>query len=150
MYSLAENRKITEAGVAFRSHVDGSSHVFTPESVIDIQRQIGADIIMAFDECTPYPCEYGYALSSMELTHQWLTRCIRRMGETGAAYGYDQALFPIVQGSTYKDLRTRSAFAGARAGSVLTRSASARAERSRTTGSLAPRASIRPAATPQG
>lgn len=109
VYSLAENRKITEAGVAFRSHVDGSSHVFTPESVIDIQTQIGADIIMAFDECTPYPCEYGYALSSMELTHQWLTRCIRRMGETDAAYGYDQALFPIVQGSTYKDLRARSA-----------------------------------------
>lgn len=109
VYSLAENRKITEEGVAFRSHVDGSAHLFTPESVIDIQKQIGADIIMAFDECTPYPCAYEYAQGSMELTHQWLARCIRRMGETDAAYGYDQALFPIVQGSTYKDLRTRSA-----------------------------------------
>lgn len=109
VYSLAENRKITEAGVAFRSHIDGSRHIFTPETVIDIQRQIGADIIMAFDECTPYPCEYAYARSSMALTHQWLGRCIRRMGETEAAYGYVQALFPIVQGSTFKDLRTQSA-----------------------------------------
>lgn len=109
VYSLAETRKITEAGVAFRSHIDGSSHIFTPESVIDIQRRIGADIIMAFDECTPYPCDYGYARTSMELTHQWLKRCVRRMEETAPAYGYDQTLFPIVQGSTYNDLRERSA-----------------------------------------
>lgn len=109
VYSLAENRKISEEGVAFKSHIDGSSHVFTPEGVIDIQRAIGADIIMAFDECTPYPCEYGYARNSMELTHRWLTRCIQRMNETSPAYGYEQVLFPIVQGSTYRDLRQRSA-----------------------------------------
>lgn len=109
VYSLAENRKITAAGVAFKSHIDGSAHTFTPEAAIDIQRAIGADIIMAFDECTPYPCDYGYARSSMELTHQWLSRCIQRMTETQPAYGYEQALFPIVQGSTYKDLRARSA-----------------------------------------
>ena len=109
VYSLAENRKISEAGVAFRSHIDGSPHLFTPESVTDIQRLIGADIIMAFDECTPYPCEYEYARTSLELTHKWLRRCISRMKETAPAYGYDQALFPIVQGSTFKDLRERSA-----------------------------------------
>jgi tRNA-guanine transglycosylase, queuosine-34-forming len=109
VYSLSENRKISEGGVAFKSHIDGSSHVFTPESVMDIQRAIGADIVMAFDECTPYPCEYEYARSSMELTHQWLKRCITRMNETIPAYGYEQALFPIVQGSTYKDLREKSA-----------------------------------------
>ena len=109
VYSLSENRKISEGGVAFKSHIDGSSHVFTPESVMDIQRAIGADIVMAFDECTPYPCEYEYARSSMELTHQWLKRCITRMNETTPAYGYEQALFPIVQGSTYKDLREKSA-----------------------------------------
>ncbi|HEU5145339.1 MAG TPA: tRNA guanosine(34) transglycosylase Tgt, partial [Chryseosolibacter sp.] len=109
VYSLAENRKISHGGVAFKSHIDGSSHLFTPESVIDIQRSIGADIIMAFDECTPYPCEYDYARTSMDLTHQWLTRCIKRMQETQPKYGYEQVLFPIVQGSTYRDLRERSA-----------------------------------------
>lgn len=109
VYSLSENRKITPAGVAFKSHIDGSSHIFSPESVIDIQRAIGADIIMAFDECTPYPCPYDYANESMQLTHQWLTRCIKRMNETSPAYGYEQSLFPIVQGSTYTDLRERSA-----------------------------------------
>jgi queuine tRNA-ribosyltransferase len=109
VYSLSENRKITSAGVAFRSHIDGSSHLFSPESVIDIQRRIGADIIMAFDECTPYPCEYGYARTSMDLTHQWLQRCIERMRTTGPRYGYEQTLFPIVQGSTYPDLREKSA-----------------------------------------
>jgi len=109
VYSLAENRKISSGGVAFKSHIDGSPHAFTPESVIDIQRSIGADVIMAFDECTPYPCEYSYARTSMDLTHQWLNRCITRMGETSPKYGYEQALFPIVQGSTYTDLRQRSA-----------------------------------------
>lgn len=109
VYSLSENRKITAAGVAFKSHIDGSSHTFSPESVIDIQRSIGADIIMAFDECTPYPCPFDYAETSMKLTHQWLTRCIARMNDTAPAYGYEQALFPIVQGSTYTDLRRRSA-----------------------------------------
>jgi len=109
VYSLAENRKITADGVAFKSHIDGSSHIFTPESVVDLQRAIGADIIMAFDECTPYPCEHAYARSSLELTHQWLTRCVDRMKETTPYYGHEQALFPIAQGSTYRDLRERSA-----------------------------------------
>jgi queuine tRNA-ribosyltransferase len=109
VYSLSENRKITSTGVAFKSHIDGSSHVFTPESVMDIQRSIGADIIMAFDECTPYPCPYDYAHESMQLTHQWLTRCVKRMNETSPLYGYEQTLFPIVQGSTYTDLREKSA-----------------------------------------
>lgn len=109
VYSLAANRKISEAGVAFKSHIDGSSHTFTPESVMDIQRSIGADIIMAFDECTPFPCEYNYARTSLDITHQWLKRCVDRMKNTEPAYGYDQALFPIVQGSTYKDLREQSA-----------------------------------------
>jgi queuine tRNA-ribosyltransferase len=109
VYSLAENRKISTTGVAFKSHIDGSAHTFTPESVTDIQRSIGADIVMAFDECTPYPCEYGYARTSMDLTHQWLTRCVNRLVETEPKYGYDQALFPIVQGSTFSDLRERSA-----------------------------------------
>lgn len=109
VYSLAENRKISTGGVAFKSHIDGSSHAFTPESVMDIQRSIGADIVMAFDECTPYPCEYEYARTSMELTHQWLTRCVNHMGETAPRYGYEQALFPIIQGSTFRDLRERSA-----------------------------------------
>jgi queuine tRNA-ribosyltransferase len=109
VHSLAANRTITKNGVAFRSHIDGSPHTFTPESVIDIQRQIGADIVMAFDECTPYPCEYGYARESLALTHQWLARCIFRMNNTEPAYGYDQTLFPIVQGSTYADLRRQSA-----------------------------------------
>ncbi len=109
VYSLAESRKITNEGVTFRSHIDGSGHHFTPEGVIDIQRKIGADIIMAFDECTPYPCTYNYARTSMELTHAWLKKCCERMDETDGYYDYDQALFPIVQGSTFKDLRTKSA-----------------------------------------
>lgn len=109
VYSLAENRKIVEEGVHFQSHKDGSRHFFTPESIMDIQRTIGADIIMAFDECTPYPCEYDYAEKSMHMTHRWLDRCIDRFDNTEAKYGYDQTLFPIVQGSVYKDLRTQSA-----------------------------------------
>lgn len=109
VYSLADKRKIKEDGVAFSSHIDGSKHLFTPESVMDIQRVIGADIIMAFDECTPYPCEYQYAKNSMEMTHRWLTRCCTRIDETTPKYGYEQTLFPIVQGSVYKDLRIRSA-----------------------------------------
>ena len=109
VYSLAENRKITPQGVIFKSHIDGSKHEFTPEGVMDIQRRIGADIVMAFDECTPYPCEYEYAKSSMRLTHEWLTRCITRLDSTEGIYGYEQVLFPIVQGSVYKDLREQSA-----------------------------------------
>lgn len=109
VFSLAANRKIREEGVVFQSHIDGSRHLFTPENVMDIQRTIGADIIMAFDECPPYPSEYRYARKSMELTHRWLDRCIKRFGETGPAYGFEQTLFPIVQGSTYKDLRVASA-----------------------------------------
>jgi queuine tRNA-ribosyltransferase len=109
VYSLSENRKIIDEGVTFKSHIDGSRHHFTPESVMDIQRSIGADIIMAFDECTPYPCEYDYAKSSMHLTHAWLKRCVQRMENTEPKYGYEQALFPIVQGSVYKDLREQSA-----------------------------------------
>ncbi len=102
-------RKITEEGVKFSSDIDGSVHFFSPESAIDIQRTIGADIIMAFDECTPYPCEYEYAKKSMEMTHRWLARCKKRFDETQGKYGYDQSLFPIVQGSVYKDLRIQSA-----------------------------------------
>jgi queuine tRNA-ribosyltransferase len=109
VYSLAEKRKITEEGVKFQSHVDGSRHFFTPESIMDIERTIGADIIMAFDECTPYPCEYKYARNSMHLTHRWLKRCIDRVNETTPKYGFHQSLFPIVQGSVYKDLRKESA-----------------------------------------
>lgn len=109
VYSLGDNRKITEEGVIFKSHIDGSKHVFTPEGVMDIERTIGADIIMAFDECTPYPCEYEYAKKSMGLTHRWLQRCVKRVSETEGKYGYSQALFPIVQGSVYKDLRQQSA-----------------------------------------
>ncbi len=109
VYSLSENRKINDEGVTFKSHIDGSKHVFTPENVMDIQRAIGADIIMALDECTPYPCEYEYAKKSLAITHQWLQRCIRRMGTTEPLYGYQQVLFPIVQGSVYKDLRIQSA-----------------------------------------
>jgi queuine tRNA-ribosyltransferase len=108
VFSLAANRKIKEEGVVFQSHIDGSRHLFSPESVMDIQRSIGADIIMAFDECPPYPSEYGYALKSMELTHRWLDRCFQRLEETPPKYGYDQNLFPIVQGSTYEDLRKAS------------------------------------------
>lgn len=109
VYSLGANRKIVEEGVTFKSHIDGSRHVFTPEGVMDIQRTIGADIIMAFDECTPYPCEYGYAHRSMDMTHRWLKRCIDRFDQTPPKYGHDQVLFPIVQGSVYKDLREQSA-----------------------------------------
>ena len=109
VYSLSGVRKIKEEGVTFRSHIDGSKHLFTPESVMDTQRIIGADIIMAFDECTPYPCEYGYARRSMEMTHRWLKRCCERFDITEPIYGYDQTLFPIVQGSVYKDLRQQSA-----------------------------------------
>lgn len=108
VFSLAANRKIKEEGVVFQSHIDGSKHLFTPENVMDIQRTIGADIIMAFDECPPYPSEYGYAKKSMELTHRWLDRCFTRLAETPDKYGYSQNLFPIVQGGTYKDLRKTS------------------------------------------
>lgn len=109
VYSLSDSRKIKEEGVTFQSHVDGSRHHFTPEHVIDIQRQIGADIMMAFDECTPFPCEYDYARDSMHMTHRWLKRCCDRFDETEGCYGYSQTLFPIVQGSVYKDLRQQSA-----------------------------------------
>lgn len=109
VYSLSNTRKIDENGVEFRSHIDGSAHYFTPERAIDIQRIIGADIIMAFDECTPFPCEYNYAKDSMEMTHRWLKRCIDQMDTTNPLYGHKQTLFPIVQGSTYKDLRIKSA-----------------------------------------
>ncbi len=109
VYSLGANRKITEEGVVFKSHIDGSKHTFTPENVMDIQRTIGADIIMAFDECTPYPCDYTYAKNSMDMTHRWLARCVKRINETEPRYNFEQALFPIVQGSVYKDLRIASA-----------------------------------------
>jgi queuine tRNA-ribosyltransferase len=109
VYSLKGMRKITEEGVKFQSHIDGSKHFFSPESVMDIQRVIGADIIMAFDECTPYPCEYTYARKSMEMTHRWLKRCIQRFDNTSPAYGFAQTLAPIVQGSTYPELRKISA-----------------------------------------
>ncbi len=116
VYSLSEVRKISEEGVAFRSHIDGSRHFFTPERAIDIQRSIGGDIMMAFDECTPFPCDRDYAEKSMEMTHRWLARCIQRFNESEPLYGYEQALFPIVQGSTYPDLRRRSAEKIAEAG----------------------------------
>jgi queuine tRNA-ribosyltransferase len=109
VYSLSGSRKIQEEGVKFQSHIDGSYHYFSPEKSIEIQRTIGADIIMAFDECTPYPCDYSYAKRSMHMTHRWLERCFKAFGEIPAKYGYEQALFPIVQGSTYKDLREQSA-----------------------------------------
>lgn len=109
VYSLADQRKLTEEGAKFQSHIDGSRHFFTPENIMDIQRTIGADIIMAFDECTPYPCEYDYAKKSMEMTHRWLKRCITRFNETEPKYGHEQTLFPIVQGSVYRDLREKSA-----------------------------------------
>lgn len=109
VYSLSEARKITEEGVRFQSHIDGSYHFFTPERAIDIQRSIGADIIMAFDECTPYPCDYRYAKNSMHMTHRWLKRCFNQMDRTEPRYGHTQALFPIVQGSVYDDLRKESA-----------------------------------------
>lgn len=116
VYSLSGTRKIAEQGVTFSSHIDGSKHVFTPEGVMDIQRVIGADIIMAFDECPPYPSDYKYARNSMEMTHRWLQRCIQRFDETEGLYGYEQTLFPIVQGSTYEDLRIASAETIAAAG----------------------------------
>lgn len=109
VYSLAERRKLTKEGVVFQSHIDGSKHNFTPERVMDIERTIGADIMMAFDECTPFPCDYQYAASSLQITHHWLDRCIERFKNTPPEYGYQQSLFPIVQGSTYKDLRVKSA-----------------------------------------
>ena len=109
VYSLAANRKIKEEGVKFKSHIDGSYHFFSPENVMEIERSIGADIMMAFDECTPYPCEYGYAKRSMHLTHRWLDRCIAHLEKVPPKYGYEQSLFPIVQGSVYKDLRVQSA-----------------------------------------
>ncbi len=109
VYSLSERRKIKEEGVKFKSHIDGSYHTFTPENVMEIQRTIGADIIMAFDECTPYPCDYSYAKRSMHMTHRWLNRCVTHLEKTPLKYDYNQAFFPIVQGSTYKDLRKQSA-----------------------------------------
>lgn len=109
VYSLSGKRKIKEEGVKFQSHIDGSYHLFSPEVAMDIQRSIGADIIMAFDECTPYPCEYDYARDSMHMTHRWLKRCFDRFNSTEPKYGYEQTLFPIIQGSVYKDLRLKSA-----------------------------------------
>jgi queuine tRNA-ribosyltransferase len=109
VYSLSNNRKINEEGVEFKSHIDGSYHFFTPERAINIQKSIGADIIMAFDECTPYPCEFNYAKKSMHMTHRWLKRCVKEFNKSPSLYEYTQTLFPIVQGSTYKDLRAESA-----------------------------------------
>jgi queuine tRNA-ribosyltransferase len=109
VYSLSGTNSIKEEGVKFKSHIDGSTHFFSPEFSMDIQRSIGADIIMAFDECTPYPCEYNYAKRSMHMTHRWLKRCITHLEKTPVKYGYDQTFLPIVQGSTYKDLRKQSA-----------------------------------------
>ena len=109
VYSLSERRKITEEGVSFRSHIDGSKHLFTPENAMDIQKSIGADIIMAFDECTPYPCDFNYANTSMHMTHRWLKRCVDHFNSSPSKYCYNQSLFPIVQGSTYTDLRKKSA-----------------------------------------
>lgn len=109
VFSLSHKRKLTEEGVTFQSHIDGSKHLFTPESVIDTERIIGADIIMALDECTPWPCDYQYAKKSLATTHRWAQRCMQRFHETDPLYGHEQALFPIVQGSTYKDLRVESA-----------------------------------------
>ncbi|WKW45766.1 tRNA guanosine(34) transglycosylase Tgt [Myroides sp. JBRI-B21084] len=118
VYSLSGRRKIKEEGVKFKSHIDGSYHFFSPENVMEIQRTIGADIIMAFDECTPYPCDYRYAKRSMHMTHRWLDRCIDHLEKVPTKYGYDQAFFPIVQGSTFKDLRAQSAEYIANAGAV--------------------------------
>lgn len=109
VYSLSHRRKITEEGAELQSHIDGSRHFFSPERAVDIQRSIGADFIMAFDECTPYPCEYDYAKDSMHMTHRWLKRCCEHFDQTDPLYGYDQTLIPIVQGSTYNDLRQESA-----------------------------------------
>ncbi|MDG1830616.1 MAG: tRNA guanosine(34) transglycosylase Tgt [Flavobacteriaceae bacterium] len=109
VYSLSNNRKINEEGVEFKSHIDGSFHFFSPEKAIKIQKSIGADIIMAFDECTPYPCDFNYAKKSMKMTHRWLERCYKEFNNSAPQFDYNQTLFPIVQGSTYKDLRTESA-----------------------------------------
>ena len=109
VYSLSGRRKINEEGVKFKSHIDGSMHFFTPENVMETQRTIGADIIMAFDECTPYPCDYNYAKRSMHMTHRWLNRCMNHLEKLPFKYGHEQTFFPIVQGSTYKDLRRESA-----------------------------------------
>ncbi len=109
VYSLSDKRKIKEEGVTFQSHIDGSKHFFSPENVVEIQRKIGGDIIMAFDECTPYPCKYEYAKDSMHMTHRWLDRCMEYDQKTPFDYDYQQFLFPIVQGSIYKDLREQSA-----------------------------------------
>lgn len=109
VFSLTGIRKMKEEGVTFQSHIDGSRHLFTPEKVMDIERSIGADIMMAFDECTPGTADYNYAKQSMELTHRWLDRCVERFNATEPKYGYEQALFPIVQGCVYRDLRERSA-----------------------------------------
>ncbi|MDP1622311.1 MAG: tRNA guanosine(34) transglycosylase Tgt [Bacteroidales bacterium] len=109
IYSLGDIRKFTDDGVIFQSHIDGSKHVFTPEKAVDVQRGLGADIIMAFDECTPYPCDKAYAVKSMKRTHYWLTRCMTRFAQTEGLHGYSQSLFPIVQGSVFPDLRTESA-----------------------------------------
>jgi queuine tRNA-ribosyltransferase len=109
VFSLSDRRKITEKGAVFQSHIDGSKHLFSPETVMDIQRKIGADIIMAFDECTPWPCDFTYARKSMEMTHRWLDRCIAQLEISPELYGYEQNLFPIVQGSTNDDLRKESA-----------------------------------------
>ena len=118
VYSLSANRKIKEEGVKFKSHIDGSYHMFTPENVMEFQRVIGADIIMALDECTPYPCDYNYAKQSIHITHRWLDRCISHLEKTPYKYDYSQAFFPIVQGSTYKDLRKLSAEYIANSGAV--------------------------------
>ena len=118
VYSLSDNRKIKEEGVKFKSHIDGSSHFFSPEFSMEIQRKIGADIIMAFDECTPYPCDYSYARNSMHMTHRWLDRCIKYLNEHPERYDFKQHFFPIVQGSTYKDLRRQSAEYIAESGAV--------------------------------
>ena len=109
IYSLGDIRKFTDDGVVFQSHIDGSRHVFTPEKAIDVQRQLGADIIMAFDECTPYPCDRDYAKKSLKRTHHWLERCVEHFRQTECPHGYPQSLFPIVQGSVYPDLREESA-----------------------------------------
>ena len=109
VYSLSGTRKLDQTGVLFRSHIDGSKHKFTPENVMDTQRSLGSDIMMAFDECTPYPCDYNYAKKSLEITNHWLERCFTRYNETEPKYGYHQSLFPIVQGSTFRDLRIKSA-----------------------------------------
>lgn len=109
VFSLADNRKLTQEGAIFRSHIDGSKHIFTPENIVETQRAIGSDIMMALDECAPYPSDYNYARKSLDLTHHWLKRGWKKFNETEPLYGFEQTFFPIVQGSTYRDLRTESA-----------------------------------------